>query len=64
MDTLREIEILKYLLEQINATETFTNGFDDDKFLRNELVKNATLMKLLVLGEYSTHIDETLKSRF
>ena len=33
-------------------------------FLRNDLVKNASLMKLLVLGEYSTHVDDSLKSKF
>jgi uncharacterized protein with HEPN domain len=64
IDYLKEIEILKYLEEQISAIETFTSGFDEDKFLRDELVKNATLMKLLVFGEYSAHVDEVLKNRF
>ena len=64
MDYLREIEILKYLTEQISGIETFTTGFDEEMFLRNDLVKNASLMKLIVFGEYSVHIDESLKSRF
>ncbi len=64
MDILKEIEILRYLLEQINAIDTFTSGLDEDMFLRNDLVKNASLMKLLVLGEYTIHVNDSLKSRF
>ena len=64
IDLLKEIEILNYLIEQINTIERFIEGFDEDRFLRDELVKNASLMKLMVLGEYSTHVDDQLKSRF
>ena len=64
MDILKEIEILRYLLEQINAIDSFTSGLDEDMFLRNDLVKNASLMKLLVLGEYTIHVNDSLKSRF
>lgn len=64
IDFLKEIEILYYLIEQICAIESFNAGFDEEMFLRNDLVKNASLMKLLVLGEYTTHIDDRLKSRF
>jgi len=64
IDFIKEIELLRYLLEQIKDVEKFTEGFDEDLFLRDELVKNASLMKLLVFGEYSAHINETLKNRF
>src|SRR4051812_7292941 len=64
VDLLREIEILSYLLQQIEEIEGFTVGFDEEMFVRNDLVKNASLMKLLVLGEYTTHINQNLKSRF
>ena len=63
-DPLGEIELFQYLAEQIEAIRTFTAGFDEDGFLRNDLVKNASLMKLIVLGEYSAHVDERLKIRF
>lgn len=64
LDLIKEIEILKYLIEQVDAIQSFTRGFDEDMFFRNDLVKNASLMKLMVLGEYSAHVDERLKSRF
>jgi len=64
INLLKEIEILRYLIEQIESIENFNSGYDEEMFLRNDLIKNASLMKLLVLGEYSTHIDDRLKSRF
>ena len=64
LEIRKEIEILRYLLEQIDAIERFTEGFDGDRFLRDDLVKNATLMKLLVFGEYSSHLNNELKNRF
>lgn len=64
LNIVREIELLRFLLEQIIAIENFTSGFDEDQFLRDELVKNASLMKLFVLGEYSIQIDDKLKGRF
>jgi uncharacterized protein with HEPN domain len=63
-DLLREIDLFKYLLEQINAIEVYVDGFDEDMFLSNNLTKDASLMKLIVLGEYSARVDEGLKSRF
>ena len=60
----KEIELFRYLLVQVNDVLMFCAEFDEDRFLRDELVKNATLMKLIVLGEYSTHVDERMKSRF
>jgi uncharacterized protein with HEPN domain len=60
----KEIEILAYLHKQIEAIERFNDGLDEEMFLRNDLVKNASLMKLLVLGEYTSHLDDHLKERF
>ena len=64
MDIFRETGILKYLLEQLSDIERFTEGYDEDEFLRDDLVKNATLMKLIVFGEYASRVDDNLKSRF
>jgi len=64
MDTYREIEMLRYLLEQISVIESYTKGLGEDEFLRHDMVKDATLMRLMVLGEYSAHINDELKDRF
>ena len=64
IDLLKEIEILRYLIEQTEDIETFNKGLDEEMFLRDNLVKNASLMKLLVLGEYTSHVDDRLKQRF
>jgi uncharacterized protein with HEPN domain len=60
----REIGLLKYLEDQIIEIEDFTLGFDEEMFLRDNLVKNASLMKLIVLGEYSARLNSDLKERF
>ena len=30
LDLIKEIEILKYLIEQVDAIQSFTRGFDED----------------------------------
>lgn len=50
MDLLREIEILQYLLEQIEAIDNYTQGLDEDNFLRNDMARNATMMKIDCTG--------------
>ena len=41
LDVDKEIKLLKYLLEQIEAIEVYTKHFDEDLFLRNDMVKDA-----------------------
>ncbi len=60
----RTIDILKYLLEQINTIRLYTREFDEDLFLRDDKTKDAVLTRLIVLGEYVSKVDEKTKIRF
>ncbi len=47
-------ELFVFVLEQINMLETFVDSKDEDNFLRDDILKDACLMKLLVIGEYAS----------
>jgi uncharacterized protein with HEPN domain len=57
-------ELLIYVLEQINTLEKFYEGKSEDDFLRDDILKDACLMKLLVIGEYSSKISGDQQNRF
>jgi uncharacterized protein with HEPN domain len=59
-----DLELFVYVLEQINALMTFYDGKDEEEFLRNDILKDACLMKLVVIGEYSSRISQGQKTRF
>lgn len=64
MDFERDLDILKYLLEQIRAIEEHTEGYDEDLFLRDTKTKDAVITRLVAIGEYGFRIDEATKNRF
>lgn len=64
MDRQDHLEILNYLIRQIEVIQKYTEGLDEELFLRDDLVKDASLMRLLVLGEYSSKLEDDLKDRF
>ncbi len=57
-------ELFIYVVEQISILETFIHGKDEYTFLNDAILKDACLMKLLVIGEYSSKISEAQKNRF
>ena len=57
-------ELLEYVLEQINILISFYEGKDEEEFLRDAVLKDACLMKLVVIGEYSSKISSEQKKRF
>jgi len=57
-------ELLVFVLEQINILETFYQNKDEEAFLRDPVLKDACLMKLLVIGEYASKISNEQKRRF
>lgn len=56
--------LLKYILEQIEMLENFYKGKSEEEFLRDDVLKDACLMKLVVIGEYSSKISNEQRSRF
>lgn len=59
-----DLELFRFVFEQISLLVTFYEGKDEDEFLRDNVLKDACLMKLLVIGEYSSRIADAQKSRF
>jgi len=57
-------ELLKFVLAQIEILITFTEGVDEEAFLRNDVIKDACLMKLIIIGEYSSKVSENMKQQF
>ncbi|MDQ2718498.1 MAG: DUF86 domain-containing protein [Bacteroidota bacterium] len=60
----RDIDILEFLIDCINHLESYTEGIDEDDFLRNEEKKDACLTRIVVLGEYSAKVSDEIKNKF
>ncbi len=52
----RNIHYLEVILKAMNAIEAYVQGVGDDQFLRNEQLRDACLMRLIVIGEYGGKI--------
>ncbi len=59
-----DLELFCYVFEQITTLEEYIAGVNEEDFLGDSLKKDACLMKLLVIGEYSHRISDEQKSRF
>lgn len=64
MDRARDIEFLKYLLEDIVAIYEYSRDCDEDKFLRDSKTKDAVLTRLMAIGEYGGRLSEAVRTRF
>lgn len=60
----REIAILKELIVDIEFIETYIKDLNDDTFLRDSKTKDAVLTRLMVIGEYGSRVDDSVKNRF
>ena len=54
---------IQHILDAINEIQDFTNGFTEENFLNNRLVKNATVRQFEIIGEAvnSISIESTEK---
>lgn len=59
----REELYLQDIVECAAAVERFLDGVDKDKFLADEILQNAVLLKLIVTGEAAARISKELKDR-
>lgn len=59
-----DLELFVYVLQQIDELIEYYREWDEDMFLRDNVTKDACLMKLLVIGEYSSRISGKQKDRF
>lgn len=60
----KDILHITLMLEAISDIERYVGGFDEDRFQRDEILKNACLMKLVVFGENGGKVSVELKNKF
>lgn len=56
-DQKRLVVYLEHILKAIQRIDHYTEDMDEDSFLKNELVQDATVRNLEVIGEASRNID-------
>jgi len=52
------------IIEAINKIERYTKDMDFSKFSENELVLDAVIRNLEIIGEASTHIPEKIREKY
>jgi uncharacterized protein with HEPN domain len=57
------IVYLKHILDLINKIEEFTKFVKYEEFLKNNLIKNAVILNLEIIGETSKHIPPNIKEK-
>lgn len=57
-DKQRLIDYLKHILQAITRIESYVEGMDEVNFLENELVQDAVIRNLEVVGEASRNIKK------
>lgn len=60
----RDILYITLILESIAEIEQYIGGVDEEGFLRNNMLKDACLMKLIIIGENGGKVSQDLRSRF
>jgi uncharacterized protein with HEPN domain len=60
----KDLTYLEVIIEAINAIQVYTEGVSQQQFLANDILKDAVLMKLIVIGEYGSKLSHELKSNF
>lgn len=60
----RHILSLSDILESINRIDTYIQGVDYDSFLRNQMVIDAVIRNLEIIGEASRNVPNEVKLKY
>lgn len=60
-DNLIHLELIDNAIKQVFK---YTDGIDEDTFLMDEMMKDACLMQLIVIGENGGKVPQKVKERF
>lgn len=52
------------IVKSINDVERFIKRVDESKFLADEILQNAVLLKLIVIGEAAARISEETRKKY
>ena len=55
---------LQDIVQSIDAVERFLAGVNEARFLTDEILQNAVLMKLVVIGEAAARLSNQLRERY
>jgi uncharacterized protein with HEPN domain len=55
---------LQDIVKSIDDVERFLNGVEEAKFLADEILQNAVLMKLVIIGEASARLSNETRARY
>ncbi|HIC49717.1 MAG TPA: DUF86 domain-containing protein [Dehalococcoidia bacterium] len=56
-DKQRLLDYLNHILESIARIERYVEGFDHDSFLNNELIQDAVIRNMEIIGEASRNVE-------
>ncbi len=60
----RDLHYFKLILSSIVAIEDYVKDISEEKFINNDVLRHAVLMRLIVIGEYGGKISEKSKIDF
>jgi uncharacterized protein with HEPN domain len=60
----RDKDIIEFTIESISKIEEYVAYKDEELFLRDDILKDACITRLIMIGEYTSKISEDLKNRF
>lgn len=55
---------LQDIVNSIDSVGRFLNGVEESKFLTDEILQNAVLMKLVVIGEAAARLSNEIRERY
>jgi uncharacterized protein with HEPN domain len=55
---------LKHNLTCINKIQTYTDGFNEQKFLANSLIQDGVIRNLEIIGEATKQLNQEFRSRY
>ena len=56
-DKQRLLDYLNHILESIARIERYVEGFDHVSFLNNELIQDAVIRNMEIIGEASRNVE-------
>lgn len=59
-----DINCLELIDHSISKIFEYVSGIDEDVFLRNDMLKDACLMRLITIGENGGKVSNELKEKF
>ncbi len=58
-----QLVYLTHILQAIKKIKAYTNGMDEDEFLKNELVKDGVVHNIEIIGEAVKNLPEKFKEK-